>query len=101
MDIRGLKESLTGTIRLIVAHPDDVVVNVIPGRLKIRVELHTNPNEIGRVIGKGGTVISSVSRILSAMESKGGPKIELDYVTQREVNQCEDRSFSKHGAAHR
>ncbi len=74
-------EALEHLVRGIVEHPDDVVVRERRNRnrgdsLTVRV----NPDDMGRVIGKGGKVANSIRTLLRVAAEREGKQATLDVV---------------------
>lgn len=64
-------------VRGIVANPDDVRVELITGRRGRTVEVHVNPDDLGKVIGRGGRTADKLRKIVAAV---GGRGIRVDVV---------------------
>jgi predicted RNA-binding protein YlqC (UPF0109 family) len=47
------------------------------------VELHTDASDVGQVIGRQGSVISSIRGLLSAYGGKHRIRVDLDYITEQ------------------
>lgn len=65
-------------VKPIVAHPDDVKVNVVEGEASVTLELTVNPADNDAVIGENGRTIRSIRNILSA--AAGRRKATLDLI---------------------
>lgn len=78
------KQLVYDILTKVVDHPDGVHVNVIPGSYRMLIELHTDPADVGQVIGRQGTVISSIRTLLAALGGKHKIRCELEYVTESE-----------------
>lgn len=74
--------SIIGVVRLLVNNPDSVKVNVIPSEHSITVELHTDPADVGQVLGKSGHLMDSIRSILSAFAGKNRLQVHFDYITE-------------------
>lgn len=61
----------------IVNHPEDVVVEEEQDEHKVTLTIHVNPEDIGRVIGKGGSVIHSLRNICKIRAIKEGIHAEI------------------------
>ncbi len=57
-------------LKQIVQHPDDVSIQKIESSKEVILEIRVNPSDIGKVIGKSGSVIRSIRTIISALSSK-------------------------------
>lgn len=77
MDEKGLVEFLA---RKLVDHPDDVVVNEIDGEKSLILELHVNNADIGKVIGKGGRIISAIRTLLYSFTRNSPKRVILEVI---------------------
>ena len=57
-------------IKSLVDHPDDVQITRTVDSQGIFIQLKVHPEDLGRVIGKGGTTATSIRRLLYALGSK-------------------------------
>lgn len=64
----------------LVSHPDDVSVDIVQrqGRDVYRVRVH--PEDLGRVIGKGGQTARALRVLLMAVSARTEQRIALDIV---------------------
>ncbi len=65
-------------VKLIAKHPNDISIesNPIDENLTELI-LYVNPEDIGKVIGKDGRMISSIKTIISGCKPKGGPSYKV------------------------
>jgi predicted RNA-binding protein YlqC (UPF0109 family) len=89
--VDDLKNLLGGLVQSIVDDPSKVHVNVIPASYRLLAELHTDPEDVGQVIGRRGSVVGSIRSILTAYGGKHGIKVDLSYVTEREKDAKRER----------
>lgn len=82
--MQALKD-LIGVVKLFVDHPDDVQVNVIPAAYRLVAELHTNPEDVGQIVGKEGHLISSLRSMVVALAGKHRIQMNLDFITDKDV----------------
>ena len=54
----------------LVDHPEEVEVKSIEGENSIIIELKVAPDDVGKVIGKGGQTAKAIRKILSAAATK-------------------------------
>jgi len=54
----------------LVDHPEEVEVRSIVGENSIIIELKVAPDDVGKVIGKGGQTAKAIRKILSAAATK-------------------------------
>ena len=64
-------------VRGSVANPDDVRVELITGRRGRTVEVHVHPDDLGKVIGRGGRTATALRTLVSGI---GGRGIRVDVV---------------------
>lgn len=64
----------------LVDKPDEVSVTVIEGENSIILELKVAPDDVGKVIGKGGQTAKALRKILSAAATKLKKKSLLQIV---------------------
>jgi predicted RNA-binding protein YlqC (UPF0109 family) len=70
-------ELLTFLAKRLVSKPDDVIVAVVDGARGPIIELEVNPEDFGKVIGKGGRVAQALRTIVRA-SAEG--KVTIDIV---------------------
>ncbi|WP_215492981.1 KH domain-containing protein [Fenollaria sporofastidiosus] len=61
-----MKELVEFLAKSIVENKDDVKVTVNEASDEINIDLYVNPDDIGRVIGKGGKVVKAIRLIVGA-----------------------------------
>jgi predicted RNA-binding protein YlqC (UPF0109 family) len=64
----------------LVDWPQEVKVNVVEGENSIILELKVAPDDVGKVIGKGGQTAKALRKILSAASTKLKKKSLLQIV---------------------
>ena len=72
-----LAEALEHLVRGIVDNPDDVRVQLITTRRGRTLEVHVNPDDLGKVIGRGGRTATALRTVISGI---GGRGIRVDVV---------------------
>ncbi|HET9140993.1 RNA-binding protein [Actinophytocola sp.] len=72
-----LADALEHLVRGIVDHPDDVRVDLVTTRRGRTLELHVNPDDLGKVIGRGGRTATSLRTVMAGI---GGRGIRVDVV---------------------
>jgi len=72
-------EALVRTlVRGLVDHPDDVHVDVTEDDDSILYELTVHPDDVGKVIGKGGRIIKAVRVVVTSASAKSGKRIAVE-----------------------
>ncbi|MFN3601318.1 MAG: RNA-binding protein [Dietzia sp.] len=64
-------------VRGIVSDPDAVTVRSSGGRRGTVIRVTVSPDDLGRVIGRGGRTASAIRTIVAAV---GGPDVRVDVV---------------------
>lgn len=73
------EELIKSLILPLVAYPEDVeVVTISDQDDNLEYKVLVNPSDLGRVIGKGGSLAKAIRTVLYAGASKEGKKIHLD-----------------------
>ncbi len=72
-----LEEALEHLVRGIVDHPDDVQVDLVTNRRGRTLEVRVNPEDLGKVIGRGGRTATALRTLVSGI---GGRGIRVDVV---------------------
>ncbi len=75
-----MKELIEYIARSLVEHPDKVDVRESGGGDRVRLELSVAPDDMGRVIGKGGRVANAIRAILRVAAEREGKQVTLDVV---------------------
>jgi predicted RNA-binding protein YlqC (UPF0109 family) len=66
-----LEEAVEHLVRGIVDHPEDVRVDLIDNRRGRRLEVRVHPDDLGRVIGRGGRTAKALRQVVSGIGGKG------------------------------
>lgn len=77
MDLQGLVEYIAKSL---VESPKDVNVQVLENTSAITIELHVAPDDMGRVIGKGGRIANSVRTLVRVAAMRQGKRATLEIV---------------------
>ncbi len=64
-------------VRGIVDNPDDVRVDLVAGRRGRFIEVHVHPDDLGKVIGRGGRTATALRTFASGI---GGRGLRVDIV---------------------
>lgn len=72
-----LEEALSHLVRGIVTNPDDVQVDMVTTRRGRVLEIRVHPEDLGKVIGRGGRTAKALRQVVSAVGGKG---IRVDVV---------------------
>lgn len=77
-----LEEALEHLVRGIVDHPDDVRVDMVNNRRGSRLEIRVHPDDLGRVIGRGGRTARALRQVIMGVGGKG-IRVDVIDVDQR------------------
>jgi hypothetical protein len=72
-----LEAAVEHLVRGIVDHPDDVRVDLVQGRRGRTVEVRVHPDDLGKVIGRGGRTARALRQVVSGV---GGRGVRVDLV---------------------
>lgn len=72
-----LADALEHLVRGIVDNPDDVRVQQVTTRRGSTLEVHVNPDDLGKVIGRGGRTATALRTVISGV---GGRGLRVDVV---------------------
>lgn len=72
-----LADSLEHLVRGIVDNPDDVRVELLTGRRGRTLEVHVHPDDLGKVIGRGGRTATALRTVMGGI---GGRGVRVDVV---------------------
>jgi predicted RNA-binding protein YlqC (UPF0109 family) len=75
-----MRELITYIASALVDNPDEVHVDMSPGRGEIRVELHVAEEDMGRVIGRKGRIANAMRTLMRVVSSRKGVRGSLDIV---------------------
>lgn len=77
-----MKELIELVSKKLVEHPEDVQVRCIESEDEQVYELRVHPDDMGRVIGKNGSVAKAVRTLLAAAASKQDVRATLEIVEE-------------------
>jgi predicted RNA-binding protein YlqC (UPF0109 family) len=70
-------EALEHLVRGIVDHPDDVSVRMRNLRRGRTLEVHGHPDDIGKVIGRGGRTATALRTVVGALSNDSSVRIDF------------------------
>lgn len=73
-----MKELVELIAKSLVDNPDGVVVKETEEDSTITLELAVAPEDMGKVIGKGGRIAKAIRTVVKAAASKGDKKVIVD-----------------------
>jgi predicted RNA-binding protein YlqC (UPF0109 family) len=72
-----LADSLEHLVRGIVDHPEEVRVELVTTRRGRTLEVHVHPDDLGKVIGRGGRTATALRTVMAGI---GGRGVRVDVV---------------------
>ena len=72
-----VEEALEHLVKGIVDHPEDVQVDLLTNRRGKTLEVRVHPDDLGKVIGRGGRTATALRTVMTAI---GGRGIRVDVV---------------------
>ncbi|HLN75959.1 MAG TPA: RNA-binding protein [Nocardioidaceae bacterium] len=78
-----LADALEHLVRGIVDNPDDVTVRDKQLRRGSLLEVRVNPEDLGKVIGRGGRTATAIRTVLGALAGRGGVRVDFVDVDRR------------------
>jgi predicted RNA-binding protein YlqC (UPF0109 family) len=75
-----MRDLLEALARELVSRPDEVTVRELDSRDGVRLELRVAPDDIGRVIGRGGRTARALRTVVRAAAMQGGRRCAIDIV---------------------
>jgi predicted RNA-binding protein YlqC (UPF0109 family) len=76
----SMKELVEFIARSLVDDPSQVRVSEIEGETSVILELRVGPEDMGRVIGKGGRTANAMRTLLRVLAAKQGKRVNLEIV---------------------
>ena len=73
-----MHELVTMIVRALVDDPEQVAVNKIEGERSIIFEVRVAPDDLGKVIGKGGRIANALRTLVRAAGAKERKSIWVD-----------------------
>ena len=76
----SMKELVEFIAKSLVDDPSQVYVSDIEGESSVILELRVGPDDMGRVIGKGGRTVNAVRTLIRVLAAKQGKRVTLEIV---------------------
>jgi len=72
------KDLVEYIVRSLVDYPEEVSVTEVDGPGTIIIEVHVAESDMGRVIGRRGSVVSSIRTLAQVLGAKEGKRVTLE-----------------------
>jgi predicted RNA-binding protein YlqC (UPF0109 family) len=69
--------------RALVDDPERVTVEELPGARGVTYEVRTAPDDVGKLIGKGGRTVKALRRVVKAVAAPGR-RVEVEVLAEGE-----------------
>lgn len=76
--MRDVKNLVLAIVTPLVAHPEDISLEVVEAKDFMEYNLSVNPEDIGRIIGKQGRVAKAIRTIVYSVRVNGPKKVRLN-----------------------
>jgi predicted RNA-binding protein YlqC (UPF0109 family) len=76
----SMRELVEFIAKSLVDDPSQVYVSEIEGENSVILELRVGPEDMGRVIGKGGRTVNAVRTLNRVLAAKQGKRVTLEVV---------------------
>ena len=94
-----LAEALEHLVRGIVDNPDDVSVRDKELRRGSVLEVRVHPDDLGRVIGRGGRTAKALRTVVGALADGTEVRVDVPYISGYEIESVDNVSVALPGAA--
>jgi predicted RNA-binding protein YlqC (UPF0109 family) len=75
-----MKEILETIVNTLVSDKDAVSINQVDGEQSIIFEVKVAENDMGKIIGKQGTIAKSIRTIMKAVASKENKRVTVEFI---------------------
>jgi hypothetical protein len=76
----SMKELVEFIAKSLVDDPSQVYVSQIEGENSVILELRVGPEDMGRVIGRGGRTVNAMRSLVRVLAAKQGKRVTLEIV---------------------
>jgi predicted RNA-binding protein YlqC (UPF0109 family) len=76
----SMRELVEFIAKSLVDDPSQVYVSEIEGETSVILELRVGPEDMGRVIGKGGRTANAMRTLVRVLAAKQGKRVNLEIV---------------------
>ncbi len=83
-----MKDMVLYIAKNLVDHPEDVTVNEISGSQTLILELHVNPRDLGKIIGRQGRTAKALRTLVNAAGLKSGRKVVLEIIDPEDAGRA-------------
>lgn len=80
MAIEAIANLIESIVKSLVEFPDKVAIKTIEGDSTVILEIHVDPSDAGKVIGKKGRTINAIRTLIRAATSRNDKRIIMELV---------------------
>lgn len=74
------KDFVESIVKSIVDHPEDVKITIVEGEKSTILELKVNPEDVSKVIGKGGRIARAMRTLIGVIAGRNNKRILLEII---------------------
>ncbi|MCS7205530.1 MAG: KH domain-containing protein [Leptospiraceae bacterium] len=67
-------------IRGLVQHPEEVKIQKVEGTQETIIEIRVHPDDVGKIIGKNGSVIRAIRMIIQAVNNRDKKNYSVEII---------------------
>ena len=75
-----MKETLETIIKALVSNQDAVSIKQIDGEQSVIFEVKVDETDMGKIIGKQGTIAKSIRTVIKALAAKENKRATIDFL---------------------
>ncbi|MDR0951172.1 MAG: KH domain-containing protein [Candidatus Ancillula sp.] len=72
-----LQEALEHCVRAIVSYPGDVHISTKKTTRGLLLQIRTNPEDVGKVIGRNGRTIQALRTLINTLSENGNIRVDV------------------------
>jgi predicted RNA-binding protein YlqC (UPF0109 family) len=76
----SMRELVEFIAKSLVDDPSQVYVSEIEGESSVILEMRVGPEDMGRVIGKGGRTVNAMRTLVRVLAAKQGKRVTLEII---------------------
>lgn len=73
-------ELIANIVRPLVDFPDKVLIRQESGEKMCNISIHIDKSDVGKVIGREGTVITAIRQIAEKVATKNGKRVSIHVI---------------------
>ena len=75
-----MKAYVEHIVRALIDHPEALVVSCLDGKHSVILEIRCHAQDMGRIIGRNGKIISSIRMLAAGVAARQRRKVTLEVV---------------------